>query len=109
MDYKELRKLAEESRAWKDAGCECSDPYDTYPADLFHAFANEQKVIELIDEVFRLTGEVSEAKNKCLEAMSAISTENKRLRQMLMDIERKNKKETLLDAHAAQVERDDSQ
>ena len=51
---KRIKQLAQESRAWKDDGCNVTDEYDTYPPDLFDAAAREEVVIEMCDEIDRL-------------------------------------------------------
>jgi hypothetical protein len=54
----ELRKLAESAKQWAAAGFPVGDPHDTYPQELFHASANEDKVIALLDHIESLSDDV---------------------------------------------------
>jgi hypothetical protein len=53
MNRAKMRELAENSKRWLALGSPVTDPYDTYPHDLFEASFNEDKVIALLDELDR--------------------------------------------------------
>lgn len=57
MNIEELKRLALDSKAWYDAGAVITDPYDTYPCELFDAAVDATVVLELISQIERLTAE----------------------------------------------------
>jgi hypothetical protein len=50
-NYTELKRLAEDSKAFAAAGFPVTDVADTYPPELFHAGANEDVVLSMIAEI----------------------------------------------------------